>query len=146
MISLRAIEQSDIVQIVQLDNEVNPSPWDEKTLSDLIKAGYKGWVIVEEKNVLGFCLISLSADECQIVNLAVKPNRQQQGLGTQLMEQAVKYAVEQGAKKNFLEVRKSNTNAQQLYKKLGFTPIAIRKDYYKTKDGHEDAIIMSENL
>ena len=38
------------------------------------------------------------------------------------------------------EVRKSNYVAQNLYSKLGFEPIGIRRGYYM--DDREDAVIM----
>jgi len=40
-----------------------------------------------------------------------------------------------------LEVRISNTGAQQLYYRYGFTRVGIRKGYYT--DDREDAIVMS---
>ena len=39
-----------------------------------------------------------------------------------------------------LEVRASNTVAQQLYEKYGFRALGLRKRYYS--DNHEDAIRM----
>ena len=44
-----------------------------------------------------------------------------------------------------LEVRVSNTAAQNLYSKYGFTQVGVRRGYYT--DNKEDAILMStENL
>jgi ribosomal-protein-alanine N-acetyltransferase len=40
-----------------------------------------------------------------------------------------------------LEVRVSNTAAQQLYAKYGFNQVGLRRDYYT--DNREDAVIMS---
>jgi len=40
-----------------------------------------------------------------------------------------------------LEVRASNTAAQNLYKKLGFFNVGRRKNYYE--DNHEDAVLMA---
>ena len=40
-----------------------------------------------------------------------------------------------------LEVRVSNTAAQNLYSKYGFTEISVRRGYYT--DNREDALIMS---
>ena len=39
-----------------------------------------------------------------------------------------------------LEVRLSNAAAQELYRRFGFAPAGIRKNYYS--DANEDAIIM----
>ena len=42
----------------------------------------------------------------------------------------------------FLEVRKSNLSAIQLYEKNGFNEIGIRNNYYQNRDGTENAILM----
>ena len=41
----------------------------------------------------------------------------------------------------FLEVRPSNIAAINLYDQLGFNEIDVRKDYYRAKNGREEAII-----
>jgi len=46
----------------------------------------------------------------------------------------------------FLETRASNLAAKNLYEKFGFKRIDIRKNYYKTFDGREDAIIYRKKL
>ncbi|MDQ6569485.1 MAG: ribosomal-protein-alanine N-acetyltransferase, partial [Haemophilus parahaemolyticus] len=44
----------------------------------------------------------------------------------------------------WLEVRESNTKAQQLYTQLGFNEVTIRKHYYPLPDGKkENAIVMA---
>ena len=44
------------------------------------------------------------------------------------------------ARRATLEVRQSNEIAQNLYKKYGFAPAAIRRGYYT--DNHENAVVM----
>ena len=46
----------------------------------------------------------------------------------------------------FLEVRTSNVPAISLYKKFDFNEIGVRPNYYLTKKGYEDAIIMGRDL
>ncbi|HAH02948.1 MAG TPA: ribosomal-protein-alanine N-acetyltransferase, partial [Vibrio sp.] len=47
------------------------------------------------------------------------------------------------AESAWLEVRESNVNAFNLYEKAGFNEVDRRRNYYPTKQGNEDAIIMS---
>lgn len=56
------------------------------------------------------------------------------------MRSLIAAAKERGANMMTLEVRKSNYVAQNLYSKLGFEPIGIRRGYYM--DDREDAVIM----
>ena len=47
----------------------------------------------------------------------------------------------------FLEVRSSNQPAKNLYQKLGYCEVGVRKDYYPLiVGGREDAIVMKKNL
>jgi ribosomal-protein-alanine N-acetyltransferase len=48
-----------------------------------------------------------------------------------------------GVKLLFLEVRVSNFKARNLYKKVGFQEIGIRKNYYRIPE--EDAVVMVYN-
>jgi ribosomal-protein-alanine N-acetyltransferase len=45
-----------------------------------------------------------------------------------------------------LEVRRSNTVAQKLYHSEGFHELGIRKGYYPTNEGREDAIILAKYI
>ena len=41
-----------------------------------------------------------------------------------------------------LEVRESNKRARKFYQDNGFKELSVRKNYYKTKNGRENAVIM----
>ena len=49
-------------------------------------------------------------------------------------------AIKRGAVSLTLEVRVSNAEAQELYRKFGFKPVGVRKGYYV--ETGEDALIM----
>ena len=140
------MQLTDVAQIAALDAEVSPSPWAESTFTASLKAGHLAWVLECQQEILGFGVISLAADECQILNLAIQPRWQKQGLGTRLIKRMLNFAREHKALYCYLEVRTSNKNAQTLYTKLGFVTMAVRRDYYGTHNGREDAIIMRADL
>ena len=60
------------------------------------------------------------------------------------MREAMKVAKDGGADIMSLEVRVTNTVAQNLYRKLEFQDGGIRKGYYT--DNGEDALVMWVNL
>ena len=68
---------------------------------------------------------------------------QRQGLGRQLLEHLIGELEKRGVLTLWLEVRASNTAAIALYESLGFNEATIRRNYYPTVDGREDAIIMA---
>lgn len=95
--------------------------------------------IYKENNIIkGFIHIQNGLDIIDLLNIIVKPEYQNQGIGSVLL----KYIIDNKQdKKIMLEVRSKNINAIKLYQKYDFKIINIRKIYYKD----DDAIIMERN-
>lgn len=95
--------------------------------------------IYKENNInKGFIHIQNGLDIIDLLNIIVKPEFQNQGIGSILL----KYIIDNKQdKKIMLEVRSKNINAIKLYQKYDFKIINIRKNYYKD----DDAIIMERN-
>ena len=91
--------------------------------------------------IVGFAGIWVLADEAHITNIAVRERYQRQGIGEALLISIIGLAKELKADIMTLEVRASNTQAQNLYRKYGFTQVGRRRGYYT--DNHEDGILMS---
>ena len=92
-------------------------------------------------NVLGFLGMWFMADEAHITAIAVREPYQRRGIGELLLIACVELAILRNADVVTLEVRVSNTLAQDLYKKYGFEIVGTRKKYYT--DDLEDAFIMT---
>ncbi len=92
-------------------------------------------------HVVGFVGFWIMADEAHITSIAVREDYRRQGIGELLMVSVIEMAKELKARIVTLEVRMSNTGAQQLYSRYGFTRVGVRKGYYT--DNREDAIVMS---
>jgi ribosomal-protein-alanine N-acetyltransferase len=78
-----------------------------------------------------------------VISIAVLPQNQRQGVGRELIQEAMDAMLRYKAKECVLEVRASNTAAVNLYKKLGFEIIRTLHGYYA--DG-EDAYLMAKKL
>ena len=102
--------------------------------------------VKEGKKVIGFAILSVSIEESHLLNIGLTSSKRGQGLGKELLEKIVIAAEVMGSKKIFLEVRISNEIAIDLYKTMGFREIGLRKNYYRLKEGREDAILMSKTL
>ncbi len=94
-----------------------------------------------QEYIVGFSGIWVMAGEAHLTNIAVRKDYQHQGIGELLLISVIDLAQELNAEFMTLEVRASNTVAQSLYRKYGFTQVGLRRGYYR--DNHEDAIIMS---
>jgi len=93
----------------------------------------------------GFAGFWIMADEAHITNIAVREIHRRQGIGELLLISVIDMATELNARIITLEVRASNTAAQNLYYKYGFTQAGLRHSYYT--DNGENAVIMStENI
>lgn len=95
--------------------------------------------------IIGFAGFWIMADEAHITNIAVRVRHHRQGIGELLLISIIDLATELKARIITLEVRASNTAAQSLYHKYGFTQVGLRHGYYS--DNKEDAVLMSvENI
>lgn len=90
-----------------------------------------------------FAITQIVLDEATLFNIAVDPAFQRRGLGRALLEQVIDEVEKRGVVTLWLEVRASNVAAIALYESLGFNEATIRRNYYPTVDGREDAIIMA---
>jgi [ribosomal protein S18]-alanine N-acetyltransferase len=106
--------------------------------------GYPGWVAETEGEVAGFLVAHIAADELEILNLAVEPARRRRGIGSRLLDQALVFGRQSGARRAFLEVRESNNAAREFYASRGFAAIARRRGYYRQPV--EDALLMARGL
>ena len=93
----------------------------------------------------GFAGLWIMADEAHITNIAVREIYRRRGIGELLIISLIDLATELDARFVTLEVRASNTAAQNLYHKYDFAQTGLRRGYYI--DNKEDAVLMSaENI
>ncbi|RUO45882.1 ribosomal-protein-alanine N-acetyltransferase [Pseudidiomarina aquimaris] len=119
-------------------------PWTPATLCSCFQENYHvyGWYSENEPQQLqGFYIAHQVGDEFTLMNIAVHPASQGQGIGRALMLHLIALARRYRAS-IWLEVRVSNSSAQQLYASLQFTKVGQRSNYYPLDEGREDAIVM----
>ena len=91
--------------------------------------------------IFGFTGFWMMTGEAHITNLAVWEKHRRQGIGESLLIALIDLATELDVRFITLEVRASNTAAQSLYSKYGFTQVGVRHGYYT--DNREDGVLMS---
>jgi [ribosomal protein S18]-alanine N-acetyltransferase len=94
--------------------------------------------------ITGFVGLWIMVDEAHIINIAVREGFRGKGLGELLLISSMELASRLNSSVVTLEVRASNTVAQNLYTKYGFNKVGVRRGYYT--DNKEDAFIMTTNL
>ena len=147
-VDLRPMSESDLEACQRLESQVSPNPWPLSTFRRGIQKNHWSRVAKDkDREIVGFCICQLVADELSVLNIAVSADLQRQGLGRRLMTEALQGGVELGATVAFLEVRQSNLGAQALYERLGFHVAGIRENYYPGRTGsREHALIMARAL
>lgn len=87
------------------------------------------------------CLIAwLISDELQILDIVICPEHRRQGHGQQLLQTLLQVGRSRGCSTATLEVSRNNIAAIQLYERVGFRRVHVRKAYYK--DG-SDALLLN---
>ena len=99
-----------------------------------------------DDEIIGYGVMQIGADEAHILNLCIDRPWQRQGFARVLLDQLVQEASNRRAHIVFLEVRPSNPRAVNLYQQFGFNEIGLRKGYYDSANGREDALVMAKNL
>lgn len=109
------------------------------------------WLMLAEEGgvdgaCVGFSLSRRTADESELLLLAVHPEARGQGVGRALVDAVADNARARGATRLMLEMRDGN-DALRLYEGAGFAPIGRRRAYYRGASGElRDAITLSRSL
>ena len=120
-----------------------PDSWNKSQIESGFGAGtLRVLGIKEGDKIFGVILYSLSVDTADIEDLFVAEEYRRNGAGRLLVAAAAEECKKAGRDKIFLEARKSNVAALNLYAKSGFKKISERKKYY----GDEDAVVMVKEL
>ena len=143
---VRPMEPGDLDAVAAIESALYPNPWHREHFAELLDlpAGI-AWVAVEgDGTVSGYGVGWAAADEGEIANLAVTPERRRRGTGARILEALLREAAKRGARRAWLEVRASNEPAQVLYARHGFRVIGRRRGYYLRP--REDALVMAAEL
>ncbi len=153
-LTFSSIEAEDLNQIMLIEQQIYPNPWSTKVMQDCIQAGYQciqGRIDEHPNDIACYALMMIGYEESNLLNIGVNPKFQRQSLASQMMQRLLLISRINHAKHMWLEARESNHAAINLYKKLGFQTIGLRKNYYKYTNSmgkkiKEHAILMSKKI
>ena len=141
---LRPMTLCDIPSVQKLERRAYQFPWGAKVFLDCLLAQYQCWVAELGTRIVGYGIMSTAAEESHVLNLCVDPNFHKKGYGSQIVRFLSDTAAALYMRRMLLEVRPSNQAALALYLATGFKQIGIRKNYYPTVNGREDALVLSK--
>ena len=143
---LRDMSAADLDQVLRIEQSVHAYPWTRGNFQDAISSHYLCQVYEASGVILGYTVLMLALDEAQLLIIGIAAEYQRQGWGSRLLHEIIHAARNLHVRRLLLEVRPSNSAALGLYRKAGFTELAVRRGYYQAGTGREDAMVMEYEL
>ncbi len=153
--ALRQFKLADLDQVMYVNKVCLPENYTRYFFMDLYRRFPNTFIVAEENGeIVGYVMCRMEsgppdwgllgiARKGHVISIAVLPEHQRKGIGQALMHKAMQGMQSYKAKECYLEVRVTNTQAVNLYKKLGFEIARTLHGYYV--DG-EDAYMMNKKL
>ena len=130
--------------VLQVEKRAYSHPWTRGNFVDSQQAGYQVQLLLCEQQLLGYFVAMEGVQEVHLLNITVAPDFQRQGWARLMLDALCVWSRGRGAHTLWLEVRRSNTRAAEVYRHYGFKLVGERKNYYPDRLGQrEDALVMS---
>ncbi|HLG00775.1 MAG TPA: ribosomal protein S18-alanine N-acetyltransferase [Acidimicrobiia bacterium] len=141
-VTIARMHRRDLRSVLRIETEVYPRPWSMSLfLSELALANSRSYFVAKiGRHVVGYAGLMMSDADGHVTTIAVDPDWHREKIGTRLMLALAREAIERDATSLTLEVRVTNKGAQALYRRFGFLPVGVRRNYYQ--ETNEDALVM----
>src|SRR5882672_11478461 len=138
-VHVQPMKRRHVRQVVRIEQQVYPRPWSSSLFhSELALRSTRSYFVARVgRDVVGYAGLMMTLDDGHVTTIAVDPKWHRHKIGTRLLLTLAREALARGASSLTLEVRMSNTPAQDLYRRFGFAPVGVRKNYYQ--ETNEDA-------
>ena len=142
MMRIEKLKRRDLRKLLPIESAVFPEPWSPEVFNSelalrkgrLYRAAWDG---EEMAGYIGFLIVD---DEAHMTTIATAPAYQRNGIAITMIVDALRTLRAAGVKHISLEVAANNKPAQSLYRRFGFTPVSVRKNYYPVTG--QDALVM----
>ncbi len=144
--TIRLAERRDVSDLLEIEEAQFPEPWTRGMLLDeLGQTDTRRYTVaVDGGRVLGYMGAMYVMDELHVTTIGVRPGDEGRGVATSLLDDAWRDARIRGVRRATLEVAVGNERAQRLYRRYGFAPVGVRKNYYERTG--EDALVLWAEL
>lgn len=128
--------------VLRVEAQVYARPWSLSLfVSELALRTSRAYYVARVNGALcGYGGLMVSEEDGHVTTLAVDPAWHRNKIGTRLLLTLAREGIRRGAVNLTLEVRVTNHAAQEMYRRFGFRPAGIRKNYYV--ETNEDALVM----
>lgn len=145
-LTYRPLEERDLVTVATIEASVYVFPWTLGNFRDSLGSGYECFGCWAGRELIGYSIVMTALDEAHLLNLAVASGWQRRGIGSRFLQHLIDGARKQKREMLYLEVRPSNIAARRMYEQFGFRQLGLRRDYYPSVTGREDALFLGLNI
>ena len=142
---IRQMTPEDLDEVMEIEQYSFPTPWSRTVYEhDLMRNPRSRFFVArsEENDVLlGYIGNWVIEDECHVGTIASRREFRGQGIAEALLIHTAQASLAERVTYIILEVRENNFAAINLYKKLGFKQVGLRRGYYR--DTGEDALLLT---
>lgn len=143
-VTIRPAGRGDLDAIHAIESASFPAPWRREFFeSELSAPGRFTLVATNGDRVVGYIFAMWIFDEMHVNKIAVASDERRKGIAQELMDRCFDFAREHNVEMISLEVRQSNTGAQEFYRQLEFDSAYIRPRYYPD---NEAAVVMTRKI
>ena len=143
MVAITTMRRRHLRNVLRIEEQTSSTPWSLGLFLAEIRREERDYIVAlsdHDESVVGFAGLLYVVGEGHVTTVAVDPAVQGARIGTRLMLELARRAIARGSDSITLEVRASNKAALALYRRFGFAPSGVRKNYYK--DPTEDALVL----
>jgi ribosomal-protein-alanine N-acetyltransferase len=139
---IEKLKRRDLRHLLPIEAAVFPEPWSVGVFNSELALRHgrlyrAAWDGDDMAGYIGFMIVD---EEAHVTTIATAPAFQRRGVARTLLIDGIRTLLPMGVKHLSLEVAASNEPAQTLYRRFGFAPVGVRKNYYPITG--EDALVM----
>lgn len=134
---------ADLDAVTALEHAAFPAPWKREFFDAELRATtrFNRVAVDPSGRVVGYVFAMYYLDEMHVNKIATVEEYRRAGVATALMKECTEFSLANGIRTISLEVRQSNSGAQAFYRRLSFTPVYVRPNYYP--DGEAAVVMMA---
>lgn len=139
---IEKLKRRDLRKLLRIENAVFPEPWSPEVFNSelALRKGRLYRAAWDDEEIAGYIGFLIVDDEAHMTTIATAPAYQRRGLAITLIVDALHTLRASGVKHLSLEVAANNEPAKSLYRRFGFAPVSVRKNYYPVTG--QDALVM----
>jgi ribosomal-protein-alanine N-acetyltransferase len=143
-VAIRKMDIQDLEDVFSIETSASLTPWSKNMFVEEMRNRFAYCFVLKiedgsKQPVIGFICFRNIKEESELLNISVRPNYRQLGIGKKLMQFYIDFSNRRGIRTFYLEVNASNQSAIHLYRLFSYQSSGVRKKFYQ---GKFDALLM----